>query len=132
MRAGKDNVRNVRQGGTDPQLWAMAGLLGVVVATVGTIRLGLAAQAALTGQDQVVPGNPITAAVQVIRGELQWTSVATAAAIGLWVVIGAGVFAVLWVRTAKPKARVDAAAKWMAPRRDIDSMSRAAAQKSAE
>ena len=84
MRAGKDNVRSVRQGGTDPQLWAMAGLLGVVVATVGTIRLGLAAQAALTGQDQVIPGNPITAAVQVIRGELQWTSVATAAAIGLW------------------------------------------------
>ena len=132
MRAGKDNVRSVRQGGTDPQLWAMAGLLGVVVATVGTIRLGLAAQAALTGQDQVVPGNPITAAVQVIRGELQWTSVATAAAIGLWVVIGAGVFVVLWVRTAKPRARVDAAAKWMAPRRDIESMSRAAAEKSAE
>lgn len=132
MRAGKDNVRSVRQGGTDPQLWAMAGLLGIVVATVGTIRLGLAAQAAVTGQDQVIPGNPITAAVQVIRGELQWTSVATAAAIGLWVVIGAGVFVVLWVRTAKPKARVDAAAKWMAPRRDIESMSRAAAEKSAE
>lgn len=129
MAYGKNNVRNVGKAGTDPQLWAMAGLLGLLVATVATIRLGVAASNAVDGVPGQVPGNPIAVAVGVAKGDIAWTPVATAAAVGLWIVLGLAIFAVLWVRTSTPRARVDEAAKHLASRRDIDSMSRAAAEK---
>lgn len=103
-----------------PLIFGGLGLLAVIVGG-GWAALQLAG-------GQQVPGNPITAAGQLARGQLVWTAVATIWAVVMLVAIAAvaTLIAVWWSRRRGGRKRVDTAASHMGRGNDTASLTRKA------
>lgn len=122
----KENIRRAKQPGLDPQLVAMAVILGSFTLIGLICSLALHVSQSKTGiPDRAVPWNPLSVLILLIKGDLEWTSTATAVALGLAAFFGLIVLGIKWLASkSKPEKRVDTAQKYLASKKDINSLSR--------
>ncbi|WP_163377151.1 type IV secretory system conjugative DNA transfer family protein [Dietzia sp. Alg238-R159] len=129
MMAGKDVARNTNTREPGPAIvLATMGIAAVAVLGVwGSVVLG--EKITDTGQD--VPGNPVVAVIDLVQGQVQWSTGATivAALFGLVVVSVVMIAASLLGRRHAGRTRVDQVTKNLAGRADVQSLSRKAAIK---
>jgi len=129
MMAGKDVARNTNTREPGPAIvLATMGIAAVAVLGVwGAVVLG--EKITDTGQD--VPGNPLVAVIDLVQGQVQWSTGATivAALFGLVVVSVVMIAASLLGRRHAGRTRVDQVTKNLAGRADVQSLSRKAAIK---
>ncbi|WP_348542276.1 TraM recognition domain-containing protein [Dietzia kunjamensis] len=129
MMAGKDVARNTNTREPGPAIvLATMGIAAVAVLGVwGAVVLG--EKITDTGQD--VPGNPVVAVIDLVQGQVQWSTGATivAALFGLVVVSVVMIAASLLGRRHAGRTRVDQVTKNLAGRADVQSLSRKAAIK---
>lgn len=123
---GRDVARTQQR--REPGGWIALAVLGMALVVVVAAWLCLKVGSSLAGDGQEVPGNPAVALIYLARGKVSWTGGATVVAVLLLVVLAAVVAGVL-ARTTKGRGtgtRVDGAAKNLAGRKDIRSMSASA------
>lgn len=127
---GKVNPRNSGGPGLDGQTVFMAVILVTAISILGTAQLGAFIGWKLGGTNKP-PVNPFETVTGLLNGYVQWTVISTVAAIVLWALIGALVY--LWVKS-KPKntkTTTGQAARHLAPKSEISSLSRKSAEKKA-
>ena len=129
MMAGKDVARNTntREPGPAIVLATMGVAAGAVLGVWGSVVLG----EKITDTGQEVPGNPVVAVIDLVQGQVQWSTGATivAALFGLVVVSVVMIAASLLGRRHAGRTRVDQVTKNLAGRADVQSLSRKAAIK---
>ena len=121
--AGKDIARQskTREPGPTIALCTLGMAALFVVGVWASISLG----EKITGTGQQVPGNPVVAVIDLLQGQVQWTTGATIVAVAL-VVIFAVVMALVAAMIGRRQAgrtRVDGITKHLAGRSDIRSLS---------
>lgn len=123
---GRANARDAGKT-IDPQTVLGIILLVTVTTVLILIQTALWLSHLMTGAPDKLSMNPFLTVIRLYRGSVQWTLPATIilgciigllAGVGVWITIR---------RVKKPTIRVDKAAKHLAGRRDIQSLSRAAA-----
>lgn len=123
---GRANARDAGKT-IDPQTVLGIILLVTVTAALILIQTALWLSHLFTGAPDKLSMNPFLTVIRLYRGSVQWTLPATIilgciigllAGVGVWITIR---------RVKKPTIRVDKAAKHLAGRKDIQSLSRAAA-----
>ncbi|MCG7234435.1 TraM recognition domain-containing protein [Corynebacterium sp. ACRQM] len=127
---GKTNPRNSGGPGTDGQTIFLAVILVAALSVLGTVQIGAVASWKLAGKDKP-PLNPFQTLAGLIKGQIEWTVIATVAAVLLWLAIAGLVY--LWMKS-KPKKTTSTtgqASKYLAPKSDIASLSRKSAEKKA-
>lgn len=127
---GKNNPRNSGGPGPDSQTIYMAVIVITAVSILGTAQLGALAGWKFDGAAKP-PVNPFETFTGLFKGDVRWTIISTVTAVALWTVIGALVY--LWVRSKPKKSRTTTrqAARYLAPKSQLATMSRKAAEKKA-
>lgn len=124
--AGKDVARQSQSREPGPTIaLATFGIAAVMVLGVwGSLKLG----ESITHTGQAVPGNPAVAVIDLMQGQLTWTTGATVVAVVLVLVVGIliGVIAGALGARQRRRTRVDGVAKHLAGRSDVQSMSKKA------
>ena len=123
---GRANARDAGKT-IDPQTVLGIILLVTVTAALILIQTALWLSHLMTGVPDKLSMNPFLTVIRLYRGSVQWTLPAT---IILGCIIGVLAGVGVWItirRVKKPTIRVDKAAKHLAGRKDIQSLSRAAA-----
>ena len=121
--AGKDIARKSQT--RDPGPTIALGTLGMAALFVVGVWASVSLGEKISGTGQQVPGNPVVAVIDLLQGQVQWTTGATIVAVALLVVLGvvmALVAAVIGRRQAG-RTRVDGITKHLAGRSDIRSLS---------
>ena len=123
---GRANARDAGKT-IDPQTVLGIILLVTVTAALILIQTALWLSHLMTGAPDKLSMNPFLTVIRLYRGSVHWTLPAT---IILGCIIGVLAGVGVWItirRVKKPTIRVDKAAKHLAGRKDIQSLSRAAA-----
>ncbi|MDO5511840.1 type IV secretory system conjugative DNA transfer family protein [Corynebacterium sp.] len=121
--AGKDIAR--QSDTRDPGPAIGLGMLGMAALLVVGVWASISLGEKITGTGQDVPGNPVVAVIDLIQGQVQWTTGATIVAVALVVLFG-GVLALVAAMIGRRRAgrtRVDGITKHLAGRSDIRSLS---------
>lgn len=121
--AGRDVARrsDTRDPGPTIALATMGLVIAAVVGVWGCLTLG----EKLTTTGQTIPGNPAVAVIDLVQGQVRWTTGATICAVALVVVL-AGLLmmaAALIGRRQAGRTRIDAVTKNLAGRKDVRSLS---------
>lgn len=121
--AGKDIARQsqTREPGPAIALSTLGMAALFVVGVWASVSLG----EKITGTGQHVPGNPVVAVIDLVQGQVQWTTGATIVAVALLVVLAVvmAVVAAMIGRRQAGRTRVDGITKHLAGRSDIRSLS---------
>lgn len=119
------NVRNMRQPASNDwaMLWLLLGAIGLWVLIWAALR----AAPMIGGHDQAVSVNPVAMLKQILDGDVRFGAAeAIAVALALILVIGGVCFIMVRLRksrTKKPGSSVRHSTRWLASRKDIESMS---------
>jgi type IV secretory pathway TraG/TraD family ATPase VirD4 len=128
------SVTRTRRGPSDITGYLVLGAALVIIAGAAALWAAVHAGAALDHIRPAPPGNPAAIVLDLVTHKERWPGAwATSILVGEVVVLAAlGTLAALGIRSlAHRQVRVDAAARHMADRREVSSLSRAAAEKSA-
>lgn len=121
---GRINPRDAGRRPLDPRTLLMAILLVVVVASALTAQISMLAAAKLGTVDAEIPVNPLTTLALVLRGRLAWPPVATVVAATLWIVLIAVTVSARKAIPKRSKTSFDDAQQYLAPKEDVDSLSK--------
>lgn len=118
----------------DPQDIAIWVAVGLVIAVVALVNLAVRVGHKFAGSDVELSGNPFTLVIEVVSGQVRFPTPQGWFILGaatLVVVLLALVVGLLVSRRGAKKARVDDSARFMGKGKEIDSLSRRAAQSKA-
>ena len=93
---GKTNPRNSGGPGADGQTIFLAVILVAALSVLGTVQIGAVASWKLAGKDKPSV-NPFQTLAGLIKGQLEWTVIATVAAVLLWLVIAGLVLSLIHI-----------------------------------
>ena len=121
--AGKDIARQSQTREPGPAIALCT--LGMAALFVVGVWASVALGEKITGTGQQVPGNPVVAVIDLVQGQVQWTTGATIVAVALVVVLAVvmGLVAAMIGRRQAGRTRVDGITKHLAGRSDIRSLS---------
>ena len=121
--AGKDIARQSQTREPGPAIALCT--LGMAALFVVGVWASVALGEKITGTGQQVPGNPVVAVIDLVQGQIQWTTGATIVAVALVVVLAVvmGLVAAMIGRRQAGRTRVDGITKHLAGRSDIRSLS---------
>jgi type IV secretory pathway TraG/TraD family ATPase VirD4 len=121
--AGKDIARQSQTREPGPAIALCT--LGMAALFVVGVWASVALGETITGTGQQVPGNPVVAVIDLVQGQVQWTTGATIVAVALVVVLAVvmGLVAAMIGRRQAGRTRVDGITKHLAGRSDIRSLS---------
>lgn len=121
--AGKDIARQSQTREPGPAIALCT--LGMAALFVVGVWASVALGEKITGTGQQVPGNPVVAVIDLVQGQVQWTTGATIVAVALMIVLAVvmGLVAAMIGRRQAGRTRVDGITKHLAGRSDIRSLS---------
>lgn len=128
---GRSHARDAGKAGADPQIIVGLFVISLLISMLVVINIAVRVNEAIHGTPAEVSPNPFMVLGQVLGGSIPWTTTMTLAAASVFLLLLAAVAFVFflrpWGKDAKHKTSVDAAQRYLGDKKDIASLSRAAA-----
>ena len=127
---GRSHARDAGKAGADPQIIVGLFVISLLISMLVVINIAVRVNEAIHGTPAQVSPNPFMVLGQVLGGSIPWTTTMTltSSSVFLLLITAATVFFVRpWGKGLQQKTSVDAAQRYLGDKKDIASLSRAAA-----